>query len=105
MLESGADPNNSRGPLAKPIYFTRHAREQMHARGATAEEVELVIRGTSWQSAEKGRQTAARVFAFRRERFGRFYQAKEVVPIFVEEAERIVVVTVYTFFSQREVKA
>lgn len=76
----------------------------MRARRATVEEVEIVIRTAAWQSAEHGRQTAAKVFPFRQEHFGRFYESKEVVPVFVEEPERIVVITVYTFFSQREVK-
>lgn len=104
VLESGVEQLVSRGQLAKPIHFTRHARERMHARGATEEEVETVIGTARWQPAEKGRYTASRVFRFHGERFGRFYQAKEVVPIFVEEPSRIVVITVYTFFSQREVK-
>lgn len=90
--------------LAKPIHITTHARAQMSARQATAEEVEAAIRSAPWQPAEHGRKTAARVFPFRGEHFGRFYESKEVVPVFVEEADRIVVVTVYTFFSQREVK-
>lgn len=89
--------------MAKPIHFTRHAQRQMEARSATPEEVEAVIRTAAWQPAERGRWTASSVFPFRHEHFGRFYAAKEVVPVFVEESERIVVITVYTFFSQREV--
>jgi len=91
--------------LLKPIHFTRHARDQMRARNATAEEIETAIRSAPWQSAERGRCTASQTFPFRREHFGRFYAAKEVVPIFVEESERIVVVAVYTFFSQREMES
>ena len=90
--------------MAKRIHLTTHAREQMRARRATAEEVEAVIRTAAWQPAEHNRQTAAKVFPFRQEHFGRYYECKEVVPVFVEEPERIVVITVYTFFSQREVK-
>ena len=90
--------------MPKTIHFTRHARDQMRARQATAEEVEAAILTAPWQSAERARHTASRTFPFRREHFGRFYAAKEVVPVFVEESERIVVITVYTFFSQREVE-
>lgn len=86
----------------KLIYFTRHAKEQMKERKTTTEEVEAVIRTTRWQKAEKGRMTASLTFPFNTEHYGRFYQAKEVVPIFIEESERIVVITVYTFFSQRK---
>lgn len=89
--------------LTKPIYITQHARRQMEARSASESEVETVIRTAPWKSGQRGRLTASKAFAFDQEHFGRFYTAKEVVPIFVEEADRIVVITVYTFFSQREV--
>jgi len=88
----------------KPIYFTKHARLQMEARNASAEEIEIAIRQSPWKPAEKGRYFASFCFSFNAEHFGRYYKTKEVVPIFVEETDRIVVITVYTFFSQREVK-
>ena len=91
--------------MTKPIYFTLHARRQMQARNTTTEEVEAVIRTAPWKLGERGRYSASKVFPFRRQHFGRFYTAKEVVPIFVEESDRIVVITVYTFFSQREVNS
>ncbi|MDA2913731.1 DUF4258 domain-containing protein [Acidobacteriia bacterium AH_259_A11_L15] len=90
--------------MAKPIHLTQHARRQMEARKATPEEVEAAIRSSPWKQSEGGRYMAAKVFPFRQQHFGRFYPAKEVVPIFVEETDRIVVITVYTFFSQREVE-
>ena len=45
--------------------------------------------------------SASRAFPFNAEHYGRVYKTKEVTPIFVEEADRIVIITVYTFFSQR----
>lgn len=87
----------------KPIYFTDHARHQMAARKASDEEVKQVIRSVEWQLAEKGRHSASLAFPFNAEHYGRFYTTKEVVPIFVEEADQIMVITVYTFFSQRRV--
>jgi hypothetical protein len=85
----------------KPIYFTHHALEQMKERQATENEVIETIRNSKWVSAEKGRLTASKLFPFQREHYGRYYASKEVVPVFTEEIERIVVITVYTFFSQR----
>lgn len=90
--------------MSKPIYFTQHARRQMQARRGTPEEVETVIRTSAWKPAEQDRYTASGLFRFAQEHHGRFYASKEVVPIFVEEPERIVVTTVYTFFSQRELE-
>ena len=87
----------------KPIYLTKHAKQQMLERKASESEVKEVIQNGKWQSAEKGRFTASLSFPFDAEHYGRFYTTKEVVPIFTEEFERIVVITVYTFFSQRRV--
>lgn len=87
--------------MDKPIHFTKHAREQMKARNATEEEIIEAIEMSDWQPAEKGRFTTSRDFPFDNEHYGRYYAAKEVVPIFAEEKDRIVVITVYTFFSQR----
>ena len=75
----------------------------MIEREAIEEEVKKVIRNSKWQIAEKGRFTASLPFPFNAEHYGRFYTTKEVVPIFTEEPNRIVVITVYTFFSQRRV--
>lgn len=33
---------------------------------------------------------------------GAFYTGKDVEPVFVDEAERIVVITVYVYLNQRE---
>jgi len=40
-----------------------------------------------------------KIFAFNREWNKKLYATKEVRPIFVEEADEIVVVTVYTYYS------
>jgi len=40
-----------------------------------------------------------KIFPFNREWNKRLYATKEVRPIFVEEADEIVVVTVYTYYS------
>lgn len=88
----------------KPIFFTKHASEQMRIRGASDEEVIRVIQSAIRQPAERGRLTASLSFPFNSEHYGRFYASKEVIPIFVEEPDRIVVITVYTFFSQKGVR-
>lgn len=87
--------------LEKPIHFMPHAEDQMKERKAAKEEVIETIRTQKWHPAEKGRQTASKTFLFKQEHYGRYYESKEVVPIFIEEESRIAVITVYTFFSQR----
>ena len=86
--------------MTKPIYFTKHALQQMRNRNASKKEIEKVIRESKWQLAEKGRFMASLHFPFDAEHYGRYYKVKEVVPIFVEEKDKIIVITVYTFFSQ-----
>jgi hypothetical protein len=85
----------------KPIYFTKHALKQIKDRQATKQEVIDAIKKSHWQPAEKGRWTTSQMFPFQKEHYGRYYSSKEVVPIFVEEDKQIMVITVYTFFSQR----
>jgi hypothetical protein len=86
----------------KPVHFTRHAREKMAERLAAETEVIQAIRDAEWQPAEKGRQRVNKWYPFRREHEGTYYAGKDVEPIFKEEPDRIVVVTVYVYLNQRE---
>jgi hypothetical protein len=61
-------------------------------------EVELAIRESQWQPAELGRLECRKTFQFGQEWNQKLYATKEVRPIFVEESDEIVVVTVYTYF-------
>ena len=83
----------------KPIHISRHAQHQALDRDVTEEEIAETIMEGLWRPAEKGRLMASQTFPFGREHYGRYYALKDVVPIFVEEPDRIVVITVYTFFS------
>jgi len=68
------------------------------ARGFSAEEVQRAIRQASWQPARKGRMECQLDFAYNAEWNGRLYATKRVRPIFVEEPDQIVVVTVITYY-------
>jgi hypothetical protein len=48
--------------------------------------------------ADLGRLECRKNFAFEREWNGKMFATKQVRPIFVEEANEIVVVTVYTYY-------
>jgi hypothetical protein len=85
----------------KPVVFTRHAREKMVERLTIESEVIQTIREAAWQAAEMGKQRASKWYPFGKEHKGTFYTGKDVEPIFVEESDRIVVVTVYVFLNQR----
>jgi hypothetical protein len=51
-----------------------------------------------WQPTELGRLECRKDFSYEREWNNRFYKTKQVRPIFVEEADEIVVVTVYAYY-------
>ncbi|MCX8066736.1 MAG: DUF4258 domain-containing protein [Anaerolineae bacterium] len=82
----------------KPILFSQHARIQMRERGATEEEVVETIRTGEEVPAKRGRRGYRRNFQYDRLWGGRHYLTKQVLVIVAEEAERLVVVTVYTFY-------
>jgi hypothetical protein len=78
----------------KPIRLTGHARSQLAFRGTNEAEVSDSIRTTGWQAAESGRLECRKAFAFNAEWNRHWYKTKQVRPIFVEEQDEIVVVTV-----------
>ncbi len=82
----------------KPIRTSGHARDNMLFRGASEEEVVEAIRTENWEAAEKGRQQCRRNYVYNCEWHGKIYATKQVRPIFVEEVEEIVVVTVYVYY-------
>jgi hypothetical protein len=82
----------------KPIRLSGHARDNLRYRGVTEEEVKETIRTVSWRPAELGRLECRKDFPYGREWNKKVYATKRVRPIFVEEANEIVVVTVYVYY-------
>ncbi len=82
----------------KPIRLSGHARENLRFRGAIEEEIVDAIQSSQWQPAELGRWECRKDFAFGKDWNNKPYATKQVRPIFVEESEEIVVVTVYTYY-------
>ena len=82
----------------KPIRITPHARLRSQARGATEEEVLRAIREGIPESAKKGRALYRLNIEFNAEWMGEKYAVKQVVPVVAEQADELVVVTVYVFY-------
>lgn len=82
----------------KPIRLTKHAAGYLASRGFTVAEVQEAIRTCPWGVAELGRLDCRKDFAFGRAWNGHSYATKQVRPVFVEETNEIVVVTVYTYY-------
>ena len=82
----------------KRINFSKHACENMGYRGTTEAEVAETIQTAPWTPGKLGRIECRKDFAYGRDWNGRFYATKQVRPIFVEEADHILVVTVYVYY-------
>jgi len=78
----------------KAIRLSRHASQNLPYRGVTEEEVVDAIRTAAWEPARLGRFQCRKDFPYGKVWNGIFYTTKQVRPIFVEEADEIVVVTV-----------
>jgi len=83
----------------KPIRLTAHAAGYIEKRGFSVAEVEEAIRQKDWTPAERGRLECRRDFVFDNVWNNKRYGIKQVRPIFVEESDQIVVVTVYVYYS------
>ncbi len=82
----------------KPIRLSGHARQQLASRGVEEQEIAEAIRTAEWAPAELGRLECRKDFPFGHEWNKKVYATKQVRPIFVEEADEIVVVTVYAYY-------
>ena len=82
----------------KPIRLSKHALGYIVKRGFTVAEVEEAIRTSPWQPAELGKQECRKDFPFHADWNGHRYAAKQVRPVFAEEPNELVVVTVYTYY-------
>ena len=85
----------------KPVVFTRHASQRLAERMTTEEEVIQAIRDAPWVRSDRQRYSATKWYPFNEVHEGFFYAGKDVCPIFADEAERLVVVTLYVYFNQR----
>ncbi len=86
----------------KKIRFSIHASEQLHYRGVTEDEVIDAINTSEWKTADRDRMECRKSFNYDDDWNGRYYRIKQVRPVFVEEQQEIVVITVYAYFFTKE---
>ncbi len=82
----------------KPIRLSQHAREQIGHRGCTEEEVQQTIQTSQWKNAELDRLQCQKDFVFNKDWNNKKYKTKQIKPIFIEEKDEILVVTVYVYY-------
>ena len=91
-VETGEALNN------KPIRLSVHAKMQLSYRGATEIETRDAIQTSDWKPSELGRLECRKNFEFNNTWNDKFYKTKQIRPIFAEEENEIVVVTVYVYY-------
>ncbi len=84
----------------KPVVFTRHALDRLEKRGTTQEDVIRAVRGGYREPAQRGLFLYRLNLEYRRSWDGRYYAVQQVAPVVDERPDRLVVVTVYTFYFQ-----
>ena len=84
--------------MEKSIEISQHAQEQMTERGAKKEEVLTAIRQGEAEPTRLGRVVYRKNFQFNRKWRGKYYAVKQVAPVIIKESEKLVVITVYTFY-------
>ena len=82
----------------KEIYFTKHSIVSMGKRGVSEDEVRTAISNAKWQASKWGKLECNFEFEYNKKWNGKHYNKKQVIPIFVEEEVKIVVITVYAFY-------
>ena len=80
------------------IVFSDHARDYVPIRGYEPSEVELAIKEMECQPAERGRLDARKDFPYHAIWNRKFYETKQVRPVFVVQGDTITVVTVNTYY-------
>jgi hypothetical protein len=81
--------------IEKPIRLSGHARNQLQFRGVTQREVMEAIRKGTWKAVDHCRMDCSWHLAPHPHANETCPQSKTVRPVFVDEPEEIVVVTVY----------
>lgn len=84
------------------IRIDQHTLDRAEERGTSAEEMRDVIETGIPFQAGKGRFGKAKVYAFGRERLGKYFEEKRVEVIYTHEHDTLVTVTVYVFYGKWE---
>lgn len=82
------------------IKLIQHARERANERGATEDEIRLVLLGGQKTELKKGRKSKEMVFDYNRDWLGKHYPEKKVKVVYTEEDDQVVVITVKVYYGK-----
>jgi hypothetical protein len=83
---------------SKAIVFSNHARDRCLQRGATEADVVRAIHEGKREPAQRDLWLYRLTLEFPKEWSGNSYTVQQVVPVVAEEANRFVIITVYTSY-------
>jgi len=84
------------------IQIDPHTLERAEERGTNEREIKDVIHSGFSIPARHGRLGKAKVYDFKQQRHGKYYEQKRVEVVYALEEEAIVTVTVYVFYGKWE---
>jgi hypothetical protein len=82
------------------IQIEPHTLQRAEERGTNIEEIQIVLEQGTEIPARGNRKAKAKVFTFKIERLGKYYEEKRVEVIYVEENNTIITVTVYVSYEE-----
>lgn len=82
------------------IQIEPHTLQRAEERGTNIEEIRIVLEQGEEIPARGNRKAKAKVFTFKKERLGKYYEEKRVEVIYVEEHDVMITVTVYVFYGE-----
>ncbi|MBW1669652.1 MAG: DUF4258 domain-containing protein [Deltaproteobacteria bacterium] len=84
------------------IQIDPHTLERAEERGTNEEEIKEVIETGTEIPAKHRRFGKAKVYKFKQERHGKYYEQKRVEVFYIIEENLIITVTVYVFYGKWE---
>ena len=81
------------------IRLVEHAKDRANERGASEDEVSVVLLRGQEVKVKKGRKGKELVFDYNGEWLGKHYPQKKIRVIYVEESDAIVVITVKVYYG------
>ncbi len=82
------------------IQIEPHTLRRAEERGANIEEIEITLENGIEIPARGNRKAKAKVFSFKQERIGKYYEEKRVEVIYIEDEDIMITVTVYVFYGE-----
>lgn len=82
------------------VQIEPHTLQRAEERGTNIDEIQIVLEHGEEIPARGNRKAKAKVFSFKKERLGKYYEEKRVEVIYVEESNTVITVTVYVFYGE-----